>query len=148
MILQEDRNARNERGERQYIVREAQTVYMQHVRSERAHQLAKTTHCIVRRVAASEGKKMVVHAIARQLLRMDAGLNHGDSDAGPTGTFSHIGQGRPIAQHILRQPRLRVGKEADLNDVQVGFRFGYRPETRGSQRRMNRFEKLSSHGRS
>jgi hypothetical protein len=49
---------------------------------------------------------------------MEARLNNGDSNRGPRRAFSHIAEAGPVAQKLLGCSRLRVGKKANLSDVQ------------------------------
>ena len=134
MILQDDRNARSERGQRQHVARKAKTVHMKDVRGETAEQIAEGRISPMGRLALAERQKIAAHAPSYETLRMRARLDEGDSVAGSAGRFRDVQQSGPCIQKLSGRAFLRVAEEADLYDVQKAARLDrHRLMTRGSQ---------------
>ena len=60
----------------------AQTVHMQNIWGKSAQQFAQRSIVLIRRYRVAKRQKVVVHAIAEQMLRMGARLGNRDANAG------------------------------------------------------------------
>src|ERR1700722_2469803 len=133
--------------QRQHVAMKAETVHMQNIRGKAAQQFDERAIVPIRRQRVAERQKVVVHAVADQMLRVGARLNDRDANAGLRRSFGNIDERRPRVEELRRRTSFRILEKADLYDVQQLARHDrHKLITRGSQWRMSFLETRSSQG--
>ena len=110
MILQDDRNTRRERGQRQHIAGKSETVHVKHVRLEVGEQPPSRSG-VAWPLGLVKRQEMIVHPAALQSLRMRARLHHGHANSARACGFGDVHETGPRIEKLRRQPLFRVLKK-------------------------------------